>query len=115
MDDSPTGKLIYQIMFAFSEFERNMIVERTQEGKEIARTKQGFKDGRPNKYTQTQMMHAMSLIIEGNSYNQVSSMTGISRSTLLRYMKANKEKIDDYRNIGKQYTIVDIDMNTECE
>ena len=33
MDNTPTGKLIRTIMLAFAEFERDMIVERTQEGK----------------------------------------------------------------------------------
>lgn len=47
MDNTPTGRLIMNVMFAFAEFERDMIVQRTQEGKEIARQKPGFKDGRP--------------------------------------------------------------------
>ena len=36
-DNSPTGKLMRTIFFAFAEFERDMIVERTNEGKEICR------------------------------------------------------------------------------
>lgn len=47
MDNSPTGKLIRNIMFSFAEFERDMIVERTSEGREIARTKEGYREGRP--------------------------------------------------------------------
>lgn len=47
MDNSPTGKLIRNIMFSFAEFERDMIVERTREGKAIARQKEGYRDGRP--------------------------------------------------------------------
>lgn len=46
-DDSYTGKLIRTIFFAFAEFERNMIVQRTQEGKEICReTKPDWREGR---------------------------------------------------------------------
>ncbi len=30
MDNTPTGKLIRNVMLAFAEFERDMIVERTQ-------------------------------------------------------------------------------------
>lgn len=37
----PTGKLILSVMSAFAEFERDMIVERTQEGKAIARQRDG--------------------------------------------------------------------------
>lgn len=114
LDNSPSGRLITTIFLAFAEFERDIIVERTQEGKAIARTKQGYKDGRPKKYTQAQMLHAMSLL-DGHSYNQVSAMTGISRSTLIRYKQDHKSEIEDYMNIGKQYTIIDVDMNTACE
>lgn len=34
--NSPTGKLIRNVMLSFSDFERNMIIQRTQEGKAIA-------------------------------------------------------------------------------
>ena len=47
MDDTPTGKLIRTIMLGFAEFERDMIVERTSEGKAIAREKGIRVDGRP--------------------------------------------------------------------
>lgn len=36
-DNSPMGKLMVQIMLAFSEFERDMIVERTSAGKSVAK------------------------------------------------------------------------------
>ena len=47
MDNSPTGKLIMNVMFAFAEFERDMIIQRTSEGKEIARSRADFREGRP--------------------------------------------------------------------
>ena len=47
MDNSPTGRLIRNVMLSFAEFERDMIVERTQEGKAIAREKGIRVDGRP--------------------------------------------------------------------
>lgn len=37
IDNTPTGKLIVTILLAFAEFERNMIVERTQTGKAVAK------------------------------------------------------------------------------
>ena len=49
MDNSPNGKLIRTIFFAFAEWERDMIVERTSEGKEIARERDDFQEGRPAK------------------------------------------------------------------
>lgn len=47
MDNTPTGRLIRNVMLSFAEFERDMIVERTQEGKAIAREKGIRVDGRP--------------------------------------------------------------------
>ncbi|WP_430515295.1 hypothetical protein [Clostridium botulinum] len=37
-------------LLAVAEMERNTIIERTQAGKAIAKTKPGFKEGRPKKY-----------------------------------------------------------------
>ena len=83
VDNTPTGKLVRNIMLAFAEFERDMIVERTGEGKAIARQNPDFKEGRPPKYGRAQLNHAMELL-ENHSYKEVSEMTGISKSTLLR-------------------------------
>lgn len=51
-DNTPTGKLMRTVMLAFAEFERDMIVQRTSEGKAVAKNKPGFKDGRPKKEIQ---------------------------------------------------------------
>ena len=83
IDNTPTGKLIRNVMLSFAEFERDMIVQRTQEGKQIAKQNPNYKEGRPFKYTTAQLAHALELL-ETNSYTQVSRMTGISRSTLVR-------------------------------
>lgn len=47
MDNTPTGKLVRNVMLAFAEFERDMIVERTGEGKAIARQNPDFKKQEP--------------------------------------------------------------------
>ena len=83
IDNTPTGKLIRNLMLSFSEFEHDMIVQRTQEGKAIARQNADFKDGRPKKFTRVQLDHALELL-EANSYKQVARMTGISTTTLYR-------------------------------
>lgn len=84
-DNTPMGKLMIHIMFSFAEFERDMIVERTQTGKALARSKGLQVDGRPPKYTRAQLDLAMRLLIEEHqSYTQVERQTGISKSTLIR-------------------------------
>ena len=86
MDNTPTGKLIRNVMLAFAEFERDMIVERTQERKAIAKQNPDFREGRPKKFSKIQINHAMELL-EQYSYKQVEQMTGISKSTLFRNKK----------------------------
>ena len=89
IEDTPMGKLIVTNLLAFAEFERAIIIERTQSGKAIAKTKAGFKEGRPKKFTAEQIDHAIALL-EDNSYKQVEKMTGISKSTLIRAKRARK-------------------------
>jgi len=86
LEDTTMGRFFLTTLLAVAEMERNLIVERTQEGKAIARQKEGFKEGRPNKYTLKQIEHAMHLL-ETNSYKEVESITGISKSTLIRAKK----------------------------
>ncbi|MDR4928270.1 recombinase family protein [Peribacillus simplex] len=86
VEDTPTGRLIFNIMSSFAEFERDMIVERTQEGKAIAKQREDFREGRPNKYSKKQVEHALKLL-GTHSYKEVENMTGISKSTLIRAKK----------------------------
>lgn len=86
VEDTPTGRLILSVMLAFAEFERDMIVERTQEGKAIAKQDPNFKEGRPKKYSKKQIEHAI-LLKETHTYRQVEEKTGISKSTLIRAMR----------------------------
>lgn len=83
LDNTPTGKLIRNIMLAFAEFERDMIIERTQEGKAIAKRQPDFREGRPKLYNKKQIQHALELL-QDHSYRQVTELTGISKSTLIR-------------------------------
>ena len=93
IDNTPTGKLILTGMLAFAEFERDMIVERTREGRAIARLNPEYRDGRKKKYSRIQINHALELL-ETHSYKQVESLTGISKSTLIRAKKEEKGKRD---------------------
>ena len=83
LDDTATGRLIRTVLLAFAQFERDMIVERTQEGKAIAKQKEGFTEGRPPVYGKEQRALALELL-KTHSYGEVVKMTGISKSTLTR-------------------------------
>jgi len=85
MDNTPTGKLIRTILLAFAEFERDMIIERTQEGRCLS----GNLGGRPRKYKREQIEPAL-VFLNDYSYTQVSETTGISVSTIYR-ARLNKD------------------------
>lgn len=93
LEDTSMGQFFITTLLAVAEMERNMIVERTQAGKVIARQKDGFKEGRPKKYTDKQLDNALSMLsINGGdkSYTEVAELLGISKSTLIR--ENNKKK-----------------------
>lgn len=89
IEDTPTGRLIFNIMVSFAQFERDMIVERTQEGKAIAKQRPDFVEGRPNKFGKKHIAAALEML-ETMSYKQVSERTGISVSTLTRAKRKAK-------------------------
>src|SRR5699024_6817116 len=78
VEDTPTGRLIFNVMLAFAEFERDIIVERTQEGKAIAKQDPNYREGRPKRYQKAQIEHALQLK-ESHTYRQVEAKTGISK------------------------------------
>lgn len=92
IDNTPTGKLITHILLAFAEYERDLIVERTQAGKEIARSKNGFRDGRPPIDQKKKDFAADLVLKQQKSYNEVVELTGLSRSTVTRAVRDAKAK-----------------------
>lgn len=84
-DNSPMGQLLFTMLLAFAQFERELILERTAAGKAIAKTKDGFRDGRPP-IPNVRIQTALSLL-KDHTYKEVVQMTSISRATLARYKK----------------------------
>lgn len=88
LENTSMGKFFLTTLLAVAEMERNTIVERTQTGKAIAKTKEGFTEGRPIKHTTQQIEYALSLLtVNGGtmSYSKVEEVTGINKRTLARY------------------------------
>lgn len=91
------GKLIFHFFAALSEFERDIISERTKAGLEAARAR-GRKGGRPqglSKEAQRKAIIAEALYKQGRdsdgkeilSISEISRELNISRSTLYRYLR----------------------------
>lgn len=86
IDNSPSGRLIFTVFSAFAEFERDLIVSRTQEGKAWAKANNpNFHEGMPRKYNQEQIDFAWKLHTQDHmSYSEISKKLGISQATIYR-------------------------------
>ncbi len=84
------GKFTMHIFAALAEFERNVIMERTREGREAAR-KRGTKFGRPqglNVVTLQKVKKAATLYRKGYTVKQICQQIEIkSKSTLYKYLQ----------------------------
>ena len=82
LENTSMGNFFITTLLAVAELERSMIIERTQAGKEVARTKAGFREGRPP-LPEKKLLYALELL-KDHSYKEVSDITGISKATLCR-------------------------------
>lgn len=81
MDNTPASKLIRGVFFAFAEFERDMIVERTTEGKEIARQNPEYREGRKLSEVDSARYNALKASVDAGkiSVTEACRQLGISR------------------------------------
>ena len=90
---TPQGRLLFTIFSGVSQFERELIRERTMEGLASARAR-GRMGGRPGK--DKKIVEQALTLYDSKAYSvdEISTTTGISRATLYKYVKLRKEKID---------------------
>lgn len=92
--NNPMNELMLNMLASFAQFERDLIVSRTQEGKEYAKaTNPNYKEGRPKRRVQDnpQYLHALKLM-ETHSKAETAKLTGISTATLGRIKRQWKEE-----------------------
>ena len=90
LDNTPAGKMMTTMFLAIAEFERDLIVTRTQEGKEIAKQNPNYRDGR-KPTDQVRLNHALEELANGKTYKQVARETGISVSTIQRAKRRKRD------------------------
>ncbi|MDX8367847.1 recombinase family protein [Cytobacillus sp. IB215665] len=87
-----TGRMLFTMLGAIAEFERDIINERTAEGRERAKA-QGKHMGRPSQDPK-KVKQALKLFHEretnGMSVNDIAKVTGVPRSTIYAEVKKNK-------------------------
>ena len=92
MNNSPTGKVIRTVMLAFAEFERDMIVERTREGKKIASQRPDYKEGRkPTEYDRN-LFDVLHEQVEKRilTVTDAAKQLGVTRQTWYRIAEQNR-------------------------
>lgn len=83
---SPGGMLVFHLLAAIAEFERNLIVERSKAGLAHARL-HGRVGGRPKKMSDKDVAAARAIIASGMGPVEVAKKFGVGRSTLFNYLK----------------------------
>jgi len=89
---TPQGKLLFAIFAGVSQFERDLIIERTKEGLSSARAR-GRKGGRPPK-PQKGIELALKMHQDRNySISEIVKATRLSKSTLYRYLHIRNQSV----------------------
>lgn len=95
LDNSPNGKLMRNIFLAFAEFERDMIVERTTEGKNIARLREDYQEGRPMKKYANESEYFMQYYRKEITLEEGGKLLSYSHQTFknhyYKWLNSNKE------------------------
>ncbi len=88
---TPTGRLVFNILGAIDEFQRELIVEGTIEGLAAAKAR-GKLAGRKPSYTPQQAETAKMLFDKGDmSAEEIGKVIGVSRATVYRMINKDKE------------------------
>ena len=88
MDNTPTGKIIRTMLFAFAEFERDMIVERTSEGKRFKReTDPDYREGRKKQDVPGFPALYQAVKDDNITVSEAISQLGITKSKWYRLVK----------------------------
>lgn len=80
---TPSGTLVFHIMGALAQFERELIRERTIAGM-LAAKERGIRIGRPRKLSPFQVAQAYELHQSGQTLTALAPRYGVDRSTLSR-------------------------------
>jgi DNA invertase Pin-like site-specific DNA recombinase len=86
---TPNGRLFFGIFAVLAEFERELIVERTQAGLAAARAR-GRKGGRPRKMDRSTLIMAISALSDPKANaSEVAKKLGITTTTLYMYLNGD--------------------------
>lgn len=87
---TPSGRFFFHVMASLAEMERELTVERTRAGLEVAR-QLGRKGGRKRQMTDSKIESAKKLLANGVPPRDVAKNLGVSVPTLYRWIPASTQ------------------------
>ena len=87
---TPSGRFFFHVMASLAEVERELTVERTRAGLEIAR-QSGRRGGRKGQMTDSKIASAKQLLANGVPPREVATSLGVSVPTLYRWIPATAQ------------------------
>jgi len=94
---TPQGRMLFVIFAGISQFERDIIAQRTKEGLESARAR-GRKGGRPERKKDVVDMALKMYDSKDYSVTEIKKATGVSKTALYRYIEKRKVQDLTHRN-----------------
>ena len=91
---TPSGRFFFHVMASLAEMERELTVERTRAGLEVAR-QLGRKGGRKRQMTDSKIESAKKLLANGVPPRDVAKNLGVSVPTLYRWIPASANSQHD--------------------
>lgn len=93
-NDNPMSKLMLNMLGSFAEFERDLIVSRTKEGKQYAKeNNKYFKDGRPTRNLKKEPYNNILIrVAKGYTTNRIAEKEKTTKATIMRVKKQYREE-----------------------
>lgn len=88
---TPEGRLFFNMVASFAEFERELMKSRTMDGLAAARAR-GKVGGRKPKLTQSQIVQIMKMHNEGEYISGIAEIFAVSRPTIYRIIENEQKK-----------------------
>lgn len=98
---TPGGKLIFHVLGALAQFERDLIAERTKAGVADYKARGGVM-GQPRKLSEADVKEAMQLIRDGHTVEIVAKRFGVVKGTIYNYLAGTITQLREEGRLARE-------------